>query len=130
MLLFESAAGDTQEAPNHNSVGSELPRHTTGQSMQTCRAIAGFPHSLSVPNIRSGVVRDAVSAYIRNIRRSECVASTPHELPFPGARISRETLLGYDRTYHLKSVELLLDLLCEHRCQAVASCNLSTSIIL
>ena len=33
-------------------------------------------------------------------------------------------------TYHLEAVELLLDLLSEHRSQAITSSNLSTSVIL
>lgn len=32
-------------------------------------------------------------------------------------------------TYHLERVELLLDLLCQDRSQAVASCNVATAIV-
>lgn len=34
------------------------------------------------------------------------------------------------KTYHLEGVQLLFDLLSEHRCQPVAGCNLSSTIIL
>lgn len=35
-----------------------------------------------------------------------------------------------DISYHLEGIKLFFDLLCKHRCEAVASGNLTTSIVL
>jgi hypothetical protein len=53
-----------------------------------------------------------------------------HLLSRPVSDLGATTLNSQKCTYHLEGVQLLLDLLSQHRCQAVARSNLAPTVIL
>lgn len=60
-----------------------------------------------------------------------CRPWTQRVLPFPDVKVSNsKTISVLENTYHLKSVQLLLDLLSKEGRQAIACSNLTSSIIL
>lgn len=65
-------------------------------------------------------------------RGNACRFWTFHELPSPGSDSLVKDPVRDSRkeTHHLKGIQLLLDLLRENRCQAVARSRLSPSVIL
>lgn len=77
------------------------------------------------------VVVGCISSYSRGcVRRSGCRSWNSHELPSPDAWVSRMQHQFIYKTYHLKSIEFLLDLLSEHWRKAIASSNLAPAVIL
>ena len=61
-------------------------------------------------------------------RRSGCRLWTIRALPFP-AHVSHLTASANVVAHHLQGVEFFLDLLSQHRRQAVAGRNLTTSVV-